>query len=144
MSERGVATAGLSDDDRARPEAAAGEFDSQVTYLNTATLGLPPRRSWEALQAALGAWKVGRADAAGYDTSVEWARAGYARPVGVQPSWVATGSQVSALVGLLAASLPAGAEVLTAAGDFTSVLFPFHAQVARGVRVREVALDALP
>jgi len=43
----------------------------------------------------------------------------------------------------MAAGLPAGSEVLTAVGDFTSILFPFHAQAARGVTVREVALEEI-
>jgi kynureninase len=46
-------------DDRRRLEAARKEFDADVIYLNTATLGLPPRRSWEALQAALAEWRAG-------------------------------------------------------------------------------------
>jgi hypothetical protein len=33
--------------------AARAEFDADVTYLDTATFGLPPRRSWAALQQAL-------------------------------------------------------------------------------------------
>jgi selenocysteine lyase/cysteine desulfurase len=53
------------------------------------------------------------------------------------------GSQVSVFAGLVAASLPDGSEVLTAAGDFTSILFPFYAQSGRGIRVREVPLDRL-
>jgi selenocysteine lyase/cysteine desulfurase len=61
----------------------------------------------------------------------------------VEPSRVAVGSQVSAFAGLVAASLPDGSEVLTAAGEFTSVIFPFHAQARRGVRVREVPLERL-
>ena len=28
------------------PAAARAEFDADVTYLDTATFGLPPRRSW--------------------------------------------------------------------------------------------------
>ena len=46
---------------------------------------------------------------------------------------VAVGAAVSAFAGLVAAALPAGARVLCAEGDFTSVLFPFLAQEARGV-----------
>lgn len=56
---------------------------------------------------------------------------------------MACGGSVSVFAGLVAASLPAGAEVLVAAGDFTSVLFPFLAQQRRGVRVREVALEQI-
>jgi hypothetical protein len=33
--------------------AARAEFDAEVTYLDTASFGLPPRRSWMAFQHAL-------------------------------------------------------------------------------------------
>ena len=45
--------------------------------------------------------------------------------------------------GLIAANLPGGSEVLTAIGDFTSILFPFYAQAGRGIRVREVPLERM-
>ena len=35
--------------------AARAEFDADVTYLDTATFGLPPWRSWAALQHAISA-----------------------------------------------------------------------------------------
>lgn len=131
---------------RARLEAAAGEFAAETIYLNTATYGLPPRRSFEALQAALGQWRTGRAEAHGYDEVVAGCRATFSRLVGVRPSTVALGATASSLVGLVAASLPSGARVLTATGDFTSVLFPFHVQAAlatRGIEVTEVPLERL-
>jgi len=114
-----------------------------VVYCNTATLGLPPRRTVEALADALEQWRTGRGDAVAFDEVVERARASYAWLVGVAPSAVAVGSQVSPLVGLVAASLLAGSEVLCAEGDFTSVSFPFLAQAGRGVRVREAPLHRL-
>jgi selenocysteine lyase/cysteine desulfurase len=123
--------------------AARDEFDAEVTYLNTATLGLPPRRSWQALQAAQAQWREGSADPVGYDVPLRLARASYARLVGVEPSCVAVGSQVSVFAGLVAASLPDGSEVLTADGDFTSILFPFHAQARRHVTVRQVPLKRI-
>ena len=43
--------------------AAQAEFDADVTYLDTATFGLPPRRSWAALQQALAQWRAGTANA---------------------------------------------------------------------------------
>ena len=46
--------------------------------------------------------------------------------VGTVPERVAIGAQVSPLVGLVAESLPAGAEVLLAEGEFTSLAQPFH------------------
>lgn len=122
---------------------AQAEFDAEVAYLNTATLGLPPRSSWEALQAAQAEWRTGRADPVTYDQSVARARGAYAKLCQVDPSWVAIGSQASGAIGLIAGSLPAGSTVLTVTGDFTSVLFPFLAQAARGLVVREVDLDRL-
>ena len=138
-----IAPAELSEDDLGRLEAARGEFDAEVVYLNTATVGLPPRRCLSAVQDALREWQTGRADPVDYDAPLAAARKAYAGLVNVDPTLVAVGSQVSVFAGLVAAGLPAGSEVLTAAGDFTSVLFPFHAQTARGVIVREVPLDEI-
>jgi selenocysteine lyase/cysteine desulfurase len=129
--------------DTQRLAAARAEFGPDGVYLDTATFGLPPRRTMAAVEEALDGWRRGTADAAGYDVPVAASRRDYARLVGVDPSWVAIGSQVSAFVGLVAASLPAGSEVLTASGDFTSILFPFLARADRGVAVREVPLEAL-
>jgi selenocysteine lyase/cysteine desulfurase len=124
-------------------ESAQAEFATDVIFLNTATMGLPPRRTVEAVQAALATWTAGRADAVAYDTPVAGARRTYAGLVGVDEALVAVGGQVSVFAGLIAASLPDNAEVLTAAGDFTSVVFPFHVQAPRGIMVREVPLEAL-
>ncbi len=124
-------------------EAAQREFSPQVIFLNSATLGLPPRRSLDAMRVALDVWSSGRANAVAYDDEVARARSNYAQLVGVDPTLVAQGSQASVFAGLIAASLPDHAEVLTAGGDFTSVVFPFHVQARRGVRVREVPLEDL-
>lgn len=127
----------------ARLAAARREFAADVTYLDTATMGLPPQRTVAAVAAALERWGRGVDDAVAYDDAVEDSRRAYAELVGVDASWVATGAQVSTIVGTIAASLPVDSLVLTAEGDFTSVLFPFHALAARGLRVREVPLEAL-
>ncbi|WP_079132517.1 aminotransferase class V-fold PLP-dependent enzyme [Streptomyces nanshensis] len=138
------AAAGVTEaEGRARLALAQQEFDPEVVYLNTASMGLPPRRSLAALRVHEEEWRRGTASAAAYDAPLAAARESYAALVGVDPSHVAVGSQVSTFVGLVAASLPEGSEVLTAAGEFTSVVFPFHAQERRGVRVREVPLDSL-
>jgi selenocysteine lyase/cysteine desulfurase len=126
-----------------RLAAARAEFDPEVIYLNSATLGLPPRGSWAALQEALTEWRAGRTDPVAFDVPLAAARSAYARLVGVPASSVAVGSQVSAYAGLVAASLPDGSDVLTAEGDFTSILFPFHAQARRGVTVRAVPLERI-
>lgn len=126
-----------------RLAAAQAEFESEVVYLNTASLGLPPRRSLDALQAALGQWRAGRASPPDYDAPLASSRASYAALVGVDPSTVAVGSQVSVFAGLVAAALPDGSEVLSVPGEFTSMVFPFLAQAGRGVEVREVPPEHL-
>jgi selenocysteine lyase/cysteine desulfurase len=119
-------------------------FDAGPGYLNAATLGLPGRSTMTALHRALSRWQAGQADMAQYDDYVTAARLSYAHLIGVQPADVATGSQVSVTAGLVAANLPAGARVVCAAGDFTSMVFPFLAQADRGVTVEHVPLAELP
>ena len=123
---------------------AQTEFDPEVVYLNTASLGLPPQRCLRALQTTLLAWRAGTAAPPDYDRPLEAARASYAGLVGVDPAQVAVGSQVSQFAGLVAANLPAGSEVLIVDGEFTSMVFPFLAQAERGVQVRSVPLERLP
>ena len=110
-------------------------------YVNTASIGLPPRRVAKALDEAIQAWRTGRVEAADYDAIVDRARRRFAGLVGVTPDRVAIGNQVSTFTGLVAAALPDGAQVLAAEEDFSSVLFPFLAHADRGVRVRTVPLD---
>ncbi len=138
-----------ADDDQGMPLTTTPVTDLRAAfspvdgYLDAATLGLPPRASADALREALDAWQSGRADAAAYDAAVRRSRAAYARLVGVPVEHVAVGSQASSLVGVVAAGLPDGAEVVVVDGDFTSVVFPFLAHADRGVRVRHVPLDRL-
>ncbi len=116
------------------------EFAPKNTYLNTASSGLLPARTVAALREAAQI----RADGRPLDPlfeDVETARASFARLAGVPAGRVAAGASVAAHTGLVAASLPAGAEVLTAEDDFTSVVNPFH---ARGdLKVRAVPLERL-
>ncbi|HET9657227.1 MAG TPA: aminotransferase class V-fold PLP-dependent enzyme, partial [Kineosporiaceae bacterium] len=123
--------------------ALRAAFPPVSGYLDAATLGLPPRAVTDTLRAALDDWQAGRPGVAGYGAAVEASRRAYARLVGVDPSAVAIGSQASVLVGLVAASLPDGAEVVVPHGDFTSVVFPFLVHADRGIRVRHVPLEAL-
>jgi selenocysteine lyase/cysteine desulfurase len=122
---------------------AQKEFEPEGIYVNTASIGLPPRRGVEALDAAIERWRSGRAEAADYDALVERARQLFAHLVGVNADRVAIGNQVSTFTALVAAALPEGAHVLAAEEDFTSVLFPFLAHTDRGVRVEIVPLDRL-
>jgi selenocysteine lyase/cysteine desulfurase len=118
------------------------EFPGARGYLNTTSLGLPPASAVAALHAAVDEWAAGRAAPPDYDHVVRRSREAFARLTAVPVEHVAVAGQVSTVVGLVAAWLPPGAEVLGYRGDFTSVLFPF---LARGdLRVRMVGLSDLP
>ena len=129
-----------------RPSAIAEAqalFAPDGVYLNTATMGLPPRPAWDALQASLDDWRRGVGDMHLWDEAVTSARESFAGLVGVPAAHVAVANQVSVFAGLVAAALPSGATVLLAEGDFTSLLFPFLAQRDRGVQVRVTELSRI-
>ena len=127
----------------ARIAAVQQEFSPVGVYLNSATMGLPPRRVVDAVREALDDWQQGKSVPSNFDADVARSRDLYAQLVNIAPGQVSVGSQASVYAGLVAASVPDGAEILVARGDFTSVLFPFLAQADRGVRVREVELGDL-
>lgn len=115
------------------------EFAPKNTYLNTASTGLLPDRTVAALRTAV------EAAAAGQPTDmfadVEASRASFARLARVPVRRVAAGASVAVYSGLIAASLPEGAEVLTAEGEFSSVVNPFH--VRSDLKVRTAPLERL-
>lgn len=121
-------------------EAAVASFGDPRGYLAVASIGLPPAQAVEALTADLAAWARADRDPQGYDPVIERTRGHYAKLVGVSVDRVAQGSQTSAIAGIVAAAVPAGAEVLCVDGDFSSIIFPF---LQRGVAVRTVPLSAL-
>ncbi|MEE1737447.1 aminotransferase class V-fold PLP-dependent enzyme [Streptomyces sp. BE147] len=122
-------------------QAVAAEFAPETTYLNSASCGLLPRRTVEAVKALADGTAAGVRGGAGSFEAVEAARAGFARLVGVGPDRVATGSSVAVHAGLIAASLPPGAEILAPEGEFSSVVSPF---ALRGdLRMRYVPLADL-
>jgi len=125
------------------PAQARDLFPRVRGYLNAATVGLPTLSTRLVMRDALDDWTSGRADPVAYDAAVERSRHAFAGLVGAAPDAVAVGPQVSVLVALVAAALPDGAEVLTYSGDFASVVFPFLVHADRGVRVRQVPLQAL-
>src|SRR5680860_1178992 len=125
-------------------EQLRAAFDRVPGYLNAASLGLPPRAVTAAMTEAVAAWTAGRGCPVEYDASVNESRELYARLVGVPAGHVAVGSQVSVFAGLVAASLPDGAEVVCVDGDFSSMVYPFMVHADRGVTVRHVPLAELP
>ncbi|MFE0423465.1 aminotransferase class V-fold PLP-dependent enzyme [Streptomyces sp. NPDC058953] len=120
---------------------AETEFALRTTYLNTSSCGVPPLRSVAAVRDLMDELAAGRPGGAGEYDTVTAVRAAFARLGGVDPGRVAVGSALSTAVGLVAQSLPPGAEVLFPEGEFASVITPF---VARGdLRPRYVPLDRL-
>lgn len=111
-------------------------------YLDTATCGLPTAPTLVALEEHLAVWRDGTGGLPVFHEPVERSRALFAGLVGAPASWVAVGSHGSVAVGTVAASLPAGARVVLAEHDFTSVLWPFLAR--EDLRCTLVPLDELP
>ncbi|MGW0389687.1 aminotransferase class V-fold PLP-dependent enzyme [Streptomyces sp. NPDC003042] len=122
-------------------EEARAEFAHSTVYLNTANVGILPRSAVAAVRDQVEAAGAGVPAGFGDFDSVNRVRAAFARLVGVPAGRVAVGSAVATHVGLIAAALPAGAEVLVPEGDFASVMNPF---VVRGdLKVRFAPLESL-
>ncbi|MCL1593508.1 MAG: aminotransferase class V-fold PLP-dependent enzyme [Actinomycetia bacterium] len=119
------------------------EFAGGRDYFNTASLGIPPRRSLDALQSSIAAWRSGHIEPPDFDNDVSAARRSFASLLSVPVEWVAIGSQVSALVGLVTTTLRPGATVLYPEGEFTSVIFPFLVRDDLDLEVKSVPLDRL-
>jgi selenocysteine lyase/cysteine desulfurase len=117
----------------------------QGIYLDSATYGLPPRATAEAMRHAIDAWQAGTADwVHDWDEKGEDCRAAFASLIGAASSTVALVPTVSVGVGMIAATLDASDDVVVPDDEFTSVLGPLLvAQRERGVRVRTVPLDNL-
>ena len=122
-----------------RIEDAQRLWQPERLYLNTASYGLPPTPAWDALQAVLADWRGGRTSWEGWGDATESARASFARLAGVPTEWVAIGANTSSMIGLMAASLPDGARLVSAEPEFTSLLWPFLAQ-GRDIEVECVAV----
>lgn len=122
-------------------DLVAREFAPRTVYLNTASMGLPPARTVAALNAEIAVQAAGRADVVGYDEPIGAARRAFARIAGVAERNVAVGATASEHVGVVAAGLTEGSEVLVAAGEFTSVTAAF--QHRPGLTVRVVPLERI-
>ena len=115
-----------------------------VTYLDTATYGLPPKQTVAALREAIDGWEAGTADWLEWERTAEACRSEFAGLVGASSEEIALLPTVSLASGIVASVLDAGDEVLLAEGDFRSVSYPFlAAQEWKGIVVREVPFDAV-
>ena len=103
-------------------------------YLDTATYGLPPRPTVEALHQAVDGWQSATANwVAEWDQRGEACRAAYASLTGTDVQNVALMPSASVGVGLVAATHTDRDEVVIPDVEFNSVLFPMLvAAEARG------------
>lgn len=109
-------------------------------YLDAATYGLPPRTTVAALEHALKTWQEGRAAwARDWEPSGDHSRALFAQLIGSREDEIALVPTASVGVGVVAASLAPGTEVLIPEDEFTSVSYPLIvAEREHGVRLRRV------
>ncbi len=116
-----------------------------LVYLDAATYGLPPRPAVEALERALHRWQTGEANLIEeWDREGEACRALFAQLIGAHPETIALIPTVSVGVGMVAASVPPGSQILVPHDEFKSVVLPMlAAEQARNARVREVPFAAL-
>jgi selenocysteine lyase/cysteine desulfurase len=121
--------------------AAIATFGSPRGYLAAASMGLPSVPLLERMHGELDAWRGLERDPVFYAEVAERTRALYAKLVSVPVDRVAIGSQTSVFAGLIASSVPAGAEVLCVEGDFSSMVFPFLQRP--DITVRHVAGETL-
>jgi selenocysteine lyase/cysteine desulfurase len=112
--------------------------EAGLTYLDTATYGLPPEPTIRAMREAEDAWQAGTGVWVDWDREAERARAAFGRLIGAPAASVALMPSVSVGVGIVVAALQPGDRVVVPAADFTSVLFPLLVARERGVEVLEV------
>ncbi len=113
-----------------------------ITYLDTATYGLPPQATVDALDRATAAWQAGTADwISDWDSPSDSAPHDFASLIGAPPDTIASIPASSVGTGLVAGMLGPGDEVVVPADEFTSTLFPLLVARERGASIREVAFD---
>ena len=109
-----------------------------LTYLDTATYGLPPDPTMNAMRKAHAEWVDGTGKWVEWDRQSERARVAFARLMGVAPSRVALLPTVSIGVGVITAALQPGDRVVAPAAEFRSVLYPLLVARDRGIDLVEV------
>lgn len=115
-----------------------------ITYLDTATYGLPPRATVETMQRAILAWQAGTGDwLSDWDEPSDEAPRAFASLIGAPANTIATIPAASVGTGLVAGALGPGDEVVVPADEFTSTMFPLLVAKARGAVIREVPFDAV-
>ena len=114
-----------------------------VAYLDTATYGLPPRPTLEAMLEALVQWQTGSAYWVDWDVVAERARSAFSSLIGVHETTVSLIPAASVGVGTVAAGLTTADRVVVPDDEFTSLLFPLLVAEQRGTTVTQVPFAEL-
>ncbi len=115
-----------------------------LAYLDTATYGLAPRPTLDAMTEAMAQWQAGTADwIEDWDRLADRARAAFATLVGVPAIDVAMVPAASVGVGTVAAGLTGQDRVVVPDDEFTSLLYPLLVARDRGAEVCRVPFDGL-
>ncbi len=115
-----------------------------LAYLDTATYGLPPQPTMDAMSHALAQWQEGSAYwIDDWDSVADRARAAFAQLVGVPETDVALSPAASVGVGTVAAGLDSADRVLVPDDEFTSLLFPLLVAEEHGTVVTQVPFPDL-
>ncbi len=116
-----------------------------LTYLDSATYGLPPQPTLDALRGALDGWQGGTAHwIDDWDREAEVCRKLFAQLLHSRTDEVSLMPAVSVASAIVASAVPPGGEVLIPEGDFTSIIYPFLVAEKRGeLTVREAPLEIL-
>ena len=125
------------------PVSVQAAFCADNIYLDTATMGLPPRTTQDELTRQLASIAAGACDAVSFDEHIHRARVAFSSIVNSPMDCIAIIPAVSVASGVVAAHLHAGQKVLMAEEDFTSVLFPFLRKEQDGIESVILPLEKL-
>lgn len=125
------------------PDHVRSQYSPGRIHFDSASLGLAPAATTDALERAIAAWSRGEVAARNYDLAIGRARSAYATIVGCPVEWLAITTPVSVATAHAASLLQPGQTVLVATEEFTSVLFPFLAREGDGIVVRQVPVAEL-
>lgn len=115
-----------------------------LTYLDTATYGLPPQATVDVLQRAVEMWQAGTGDwVSDWDEPSDAAPRAFATLIGAPAGTIAAIPAASVGTGLVAGGLSSGDEVVVPADEFTSTMFPLLVAKERGAIIHEVPFERL-
>lgn len=126
--------------------AAIGQFDLlELTYLDSASYGIPPAQTVSAVKSALDAWAKGSADwISDWDAAGDRCRIYASDIFGARPEEIALLPAVSVGVATALGAVGNGDEILVADDEFASALLPtLAAAEQRGCHVRRTKFEAL-